>query len=225
MQSIVLLHGALGSDRQMEPLRKHLSESFGVHVLCFEGHGDRASNRSLSIAHFSENLTTFLNEKGLVNPIVFGYSMGGYVALYLEAKSPGTFSKIVTLGTKFNWNPDVAAKEVRMLQPNIIEDKVPKFAAHLAIIHAPNDWKENMRNTAIMMEEMGENPPLDEVNLAKITCPVHLLLGSKDMMVTESETLVIKEQLADAKFNLLEGVEHPIEKLELGKLDEFIFNE
>jgi pimeloyl-ACP methyl ester carboxylesterase len=221
MQSIVLLHGALGSDRQIEPLRKHLSESFDVHVLCFEGHGDRASNRPLAIPHFSENLMTFLNEKDLVSPMVFGYSMGGYVALYTEAKFSGTFAKIITLGTKFNWNPDIAAKEVRMLQPDIIEDKVPKFAAHLAKMHAPNDWKENMRNTATMMEEMGDNPPLGAVDLAKVKCPVHLLLGSKDMMVTDSETLAIKEELDNAMFDVLEGVEHPIEKLELGKLDGF----
>lgn len=222
MQSIVLLHGALGSDRQLEPLRKHLSESFNVHVLCFEGHGERNTDRGLSIQNFSENLIHFLEAKKLEKPLVFGYSMGGYVALYSEAKFPGTFSRMVTLGTKFHWTADVAAKEVRMLQPDIIEEKVPKFAGHLAKMHAPNDWKENMRNTAKMMEEMGENPPLNDVDLSKIQCPVQLLLGSKDMMVTESETLVIKAQLSNAKFDMLEGVEHPIEKLELAWLDDFL---
>jgi len=151
--------------------------------------------------------------------MVFGYSMGGYVALYNEAQSPGTFKKIVTLGTKFNWTPDVAAKEVRMLNPDIIEEKVPKFAAHLSRMHESNDWKENMRNTATMMEAMGNNPPLNEVDLSKVNCPVHLLVGDKDMMVSKAETLVIKEQLSDVRFDILEGVEHPIEKLDLAKLD------
>lgn len=220
MQSIVLLHGALGSDRQMEPLKNHLSEKFDVHVLCFEGHGGR--NGSLAIQNFSENLTEFLNENNLKSPLVFGYSMGGYVALYTEAKLPVTFEKIVTLGTKFNWNPDVAAKEVRMLNPEIVEEKVPKFAAHLSRVHEPNDWKENMRNTAAMMEAMGENPPLNEVDLSNVQCPVHLLLGEKDIMVSEDETLVIKDQLPNAQFNILDGVEHPIEKLELGTLGAYL---
>ncbi|GAB5417681.1 MAG: hypothetical protein Crog4KO_26670 [Crocinitomicaceae bacterium] len=219
MKSIVLLHGALGSDRQMEPLKKHLSESFDVHVLCFEGHGERKSDRPLAICNFSENLMEFLEEHSLKNPLVFGYSMGGYVALYSEAKFPGTFSKIVTLGTKFHWTLDTAAKEVRMLQPEIIEDKVPKFAAHLANMHAPNDWKENMRNTAKMMEAMGENPPLNEIDLSNIKCPVQLLRGTNDAMVSEQETLGVEAQLPNAEFDRLDEVEHPIEKLELGLLD------
>ena len=53
MQSIILLHGALGSDRQMEALREHLSQSYDVHVLCFEGHGERESERDLAIQNFS----------------------------------------------------------------------------------------------------------------------------------------------------------------------------
>lgn len=220
MQSIVLLHGALGSDRQMEPLKNHLSKNFDVHVLCFEGHGER--NGLLAIQNFSANLTDFLKEKNLESPLVFGYSMGGYVALYNEAQSPGTFSKIVTLGTKFNWTPEVAAREVRMLNPDIVEEKVPKFASHLSRMHEPNDWKENMRNTASMMEVMGENPPLNEVDLSQVQCPVNLLVGEKDVMVSEAETLVIKEQLSNVRFNVLEGVEHPIEKLELGKLEDFL---
>lgn len=222
MQSIILLHGALGADRQLEPLKVHLSDSFDVHVLCFEGHGNRKATRALAIEHFSENLTDFIRENKLEKSLVFGYSMGGYVALYTEAKSPGTFAKIVTLGTKFRWNPDVAAKEVRMLQPEIIEDKVPKFAEHLSRMHAPNDWKENMRDTAKMMEKMGEHPPFNDVDLSKVSCPVHLLLGEKDMMVSEAETLEILEQLPEARFDMLDAVEHPIEKLELTKLNEFL---
>ncbi len=222
MQSIVLLHGALGSDRQLEPLKNHLSEKFDVHVLCFEGHGARNGNRDLAIQNFSENLLEFLKEKNLEKPMVFGYSMGGYVALYTEAKHPGILSKIITLGTKFHWTPEVAAKEIRMLNPEIIEEKVPKFAAHLSRMHAPNDWKENMRNTAAMMQAMGKNPPINKVDLSNVKCPVHLLLGEKDVMVTEEETMVINDQLSDVQFDILEGVEHPMEKLDLGVLEAYV---
>lgn len=222
MKSLILLHGALGADRQMEPLKAHLEGKFDVHTLCFEGHGIRTTDRPLGIAHFSENLLDFLNEKSLDKPLVFGFSMGGYVALYTEALFPGTFEKIITLGTKFRWTPDIAAREVRMLQPEIIETKVPKFAAHQAKMHAPNDWKAVMRATADMMEAMGEKPPLNAVDLKAVKCPVHLLLGEKDTMVSEQETLEIKAVLKDATFGQLPGVEHPIEKLELSVLDRFL---
>lgn len=222
MKSIILLHGALGSDRQMQPLQQRLSESFDVHLLCFEGHGERTTDRDLSIAYFSENLKVFIEEKKLKQPLVFGYSMGGYVALYMEAKHPGALSGIITLGTKFLWTPDIAAREVRMLQPDLVEEKVPKFAAHLSRMHAPNDWKENMKNTATMMEEMGNNPPMNAVDLSKVNSPVQLLLGTKDTMVTEAETRAILEQLPNARLDMLTGVEHPIEKLDLMLLDGYL---
>ena len=223
MKSLILLHGALGADRQMEPLKAHLAGMFDVHTVCFEGHGTRTTHRPLAIAHFSENLRDFLKDKPFDKPLVFGFSMGGYVALYTEALFPGTFEKIITLGTKFHWSPDVAAREVRMLQPEIIEVKVPKFAAHQSKMHAPNDWKDIMRSTADMMEAMGENPPLNAVDLKAVKCPVHLLLGEKDTMVSEQETLGIKKMLEDASYDRLSGVEHPIEKLDLSRLDAFLF--
>jgi pimeloyl-ACP methyl ester carboxylesterase len=221
MQSILLLHGALGSDRQMEPLKAFLSERFDVHVLCFEGHGNRKSNRKLAIPYFSENVQDYLTEKNLKQPMVFGYSMGGYVALYTEAICPATFKKIVTFGTKFEWNPDVAAREVRMLHPEVIEDKVPKFAAYLDGLHRPSDWKIVMKNTAEMMEEMGAHPPLSDVDLQRVKCPVHLLLGTKDTMVSKEETVAIQEQLLRAQFDFLEDAEHAIVRLNLSSLQPY----
>lgn len=222
MRKMILLHGALGSELQLEPLKNVLKQSFEVFSFSFEGHGEKATNRPLEIANFSENLLEFVAENHLEKSSIFGYSMGGYVALYTEALRPGTFAQITTLGTKFLWNPDSSAREVRMLQPEIIEEKVPKFAAHLARMHAPNDWKENMRATAEMMERMGEHPPLDAVDLSQIQLPVQLLLGTKDAMVSVEETLRIQEQLPHAKFDLLENVEHPIEKLDLNLLLPFL---
>ena len=82
MSDILLLHGALGSNRQLEPLKQVLNENCNFHTLCFEGHGARATGNPLRIEHFSNNLLEFLQETGLKKPLVFGYSMGGYVALY-----------------------------------------------------------------------------------------------------------------------------------------------
>jgi pimeloyl-ACP methyl ester carboxylesterase len=144
--------------------------------------------------------------------------MGGYVALYLEANQPESVGKVMTLGTKFNWNPEGAAKEVRMLNPSIIEEKVPRFAEHLSKIHAPNDWKSNMIKTADMMLVMGENPPLNQALYSKVNSKVLLTLGEKDQMVTREETESVLRQLPNAKLLLFPDFEHPIEKVNLDQL-------
>ncbi|NRA11912.1 MAG: alpha/beta hydrolase [Crocinitomicaceae bacterium] len=212
-QDLILLHGALGSKLQLDPLKSELENDFNVHSFNFEGHGDRSSNNELSILRFAKNLKEFITQKKLDQPDIFGYSMGGYVALFLEASHPNSVGKIMTLGTKFNWNPEGAAKEVRMLNPNIIEEKVPRFAEHLSQMQAPNDWKVNMLKTADMMSAMEEKPPLNENLYRQINSEVLLTLGDKDQMVTREETEFVLKQLSNAKLVIFPEFQHPIEKV------------
>ena len=121
----------------------------------FEGHGGRPSDRPYSIDAFSENLVSFIHEKELNQANIFGYSMGGYVALKTAQTRPDLINKIFTLGTKFNWSPESAAKEVKMLNPDKIEEKVPAFAKALQERHSPGDWKVVLRKTSEMMIDLG----------------------------------------------------------------------
>ncbi len=114
---LLLLHGALGSEKQLFPLRKLLSETRKVYTLNFEGHGDFKSESNFSISLFRENVVSFLKEKNFPKVDIFGYSMGGYVALDLAYNHPNLVMNIITLGTKFSWNPTFAATEIKKLNP------------------------------------------------------------------------------------------------------------
>lgn len=211
--SILLLHGALGSEAQFKNLKETLSQSFQVHSLSFEGHGGRASDRPFSMSHFVENVVDYLDENELDTVNIFGYSMGGYVALMLAQMHPNRVKRIVTLGTKFAWNPEFSAMEVRKLNPDKIEEKVPRFAQFLENVHAPLDWKEVVTNTADMMIDLGDKRPLEK-HYSTISCPTLITLGSLDNMSTEEESKSVAEQLPNGQFQLIPGVEHPIEKVE-----------
>src|SRR5688572_10854421 len=155
MKSILLLHGALGAKSQLEPLKHLLQSTFDVHTLNFEGHGDRPSEKDYSMDLFAQNLKDYLDQHNLKNVLVFGYSMGGYVALRLAQKHPAYFEKIITLGTKFNWTPETAAKEVKMLDADKIQEKVPAFAHALSKLHSATDWRLVLKKTAAMMLDLG----------------------------------------------------------------------
>lgn len=217
-QDLILLHGALGSKLQLAPLKSELENDFNVLSFNFEGHGDRPTDGDLSIHQFSENLKEFIVVNGLTQPNIFGYSMGGYVALYLEANNTNSIGKVMTLGTKLNWTPEGASKEVRMLNPSIIEEKVPRFAEHLSKMHSPNDWKSNMLKTAEMMSAMGKNPPLNDGLYSKVKSEVLLTLGEKDQMVSLNETKHVLGRLPNAKLLLFPDFEHPIEKVNIDQL-------
>ena len=215
--SILLLHGALGSEAQFKALKNTLSDSFEVHTLNFEGHGGRASERAFSMVCFVENVIDYLNDNDLDSVNIFGYSMGGYVALVLAQMHPNRVKKIMTLGTKFAWNPEFSAMEVRKLNPEKIEEKVPRFAQFLEKVHATVDWKKVVTNTADMMIDLGDKRPLEN-HYSTISCPTLITLGSLDNMSTEEESRAVANQLSNGDFQLIPDTEHPIEKVDAAEL-------
>lgn len=220
-KSILLLHGALGSAKQFNQLTKALSSSFDVYSFSFEGHGGVESNRPFAMNHFMENTIDYMEEHHIESSSIFGYSMGGYVALTMASKHPEKVEKIITLGTKFDWTPEFAASEVRKLNPEKIEEKVPRFAEHLKRTHEPLDWKEVVRDTANMMRGLGENNPLAH-NYSTISAPTLIALGSLDSMSSEVESRDVAEQLSQGNFKLIPNLEHPIEKADANELAQLI---
>lgn len=211
MKKLIILHGALGSKAQFEVLAKLLETHFGIYTFDFDGHGAKsASETNYSIELFARNLEAFMKSNHIEKPLIFGYSMGGFVALKLESMCPGSIEQLVTLGTKFDWTPASAEKEVKMLNAEKIEEKVPSFAAYLKSLHGEDNWKKVLERTARMMLEMGNEPVLTAADFSQIQVPVQLLRGSKDIMVSEEETEKVREQLADSTYREVANWQHPI---------------
>lgn len=211
--TLLLLHGALGAASQMAPLITLLESHYEVFTLNFEGHGGRLSSQEFSIQLFASNVADFLKEKEVGRLNVFGYSMGGYVALHLALQHPGLFNSLVTLGTKFDWTPESAAKELRMLDPDKIEAKVPAFSQRLHALHAPDDWKEIVRKTGRMMERMGAGERIEHASFPNLRIPVTIGLGEQDRMVSVEESTTVADLLPNGSFVSLPDVVHPIDQV------------
>jgi esterase/lipase len=216
--SVLLLHGAIGSKQQLEPLAALLKDNFEVHTLNFSGHGGIDFSTQFNIHHFAKEVLAYLKQFPEKKFHVFGYSMGGYVALYLEKIQPGTFQSIYTLATKFNWDAATAEKESKMLNPDLIEMKLPAFAKELAERHGVNNWKILLKKTAVMMLEMGEKTPLSNDDFKNIHTPVMLTLGDMDKMVSKEETVAVKNKLPKGFFKSYLNWPHPIEKIDIATL-------
>jgi pimeloyl-ACP methyl ester carboxylesterase len=224
MKDLILLHGALGSRRQFSALVQLLSPHFNVHTFNFEGHGDRASEKAFSMALFSKNLLDFLDKSGIESAHVFGYSMGGYVALHTAHKQPDRLRKIMTLGTKFNWTAETAAQETKMLNPTKIKEKVPSYALKLQAEHAPNDWEELLVKTAEMMLELGKGKGLKYNDLKQINHSVTIAIGSLDRMVSLQESEAAAKALPQGALWVAEGFKHPLERVNPQQLSEKIID-
>ncbi|MBK6418752.1 MAG: hypothetical protein IPF79_06155 [Ignavibacteria bacterium] len=103
---ITILHGALGSAHQFEPLRTTLG--LPSQVITFHGHGGTADvDQPWDIELFSRQLELELESGAHQQPAqIFGYSMGGYVAIDCALRRPDLIGRIVTLGTKLQWTQE-----------------------------------------------------------------------------------------------------------------------
>lgn len=221
--SLLLLHGAIGAASQLQPLAAQLAAHYDVHLPEFPGHGGTPlPEQPFSIALFAEATLQYIRQHELKEITIFGYSMGGYVALYLARQYPDLISRIITLGTKFHWDEATAAREVKMLDADIIIQKVPAFADNLARLHAPNDWKTVLQKTAEMLFGMGVDNPLKPTDYKDITTPSLIMLGDRDKMVTLPETVAAYNAIPGAQMAVLPGTPHPVEQVSLSLLTFFL---
>ena len=89
MQKLLLLHGALGNAHSLQPLANELQNDFEIHSLTFEGHGgSEIPTHDFTIPDFAEEVIAYLNQNNINEIALFGYSMGGFVGLYLAKHFP-----------------------------------------------------------------------------------------------------------------------------------------
>ncbi len=213
---IVIVHGALGSAAQMQPIADALSAIGKVHCLELPGHGETPLHDTSPFAMhtFADALFDAITSRGWRQPLVFGYSMGGYVALLLESRSPGTLGGIVTLGTKFEWTPDVAAGAAARLDPAVLQAKAPAFAELLRVRHAgAGGWEQMMTRTAALLVALGAAPLLTAESLAAVKSPVRVAAGARDDTLADGEATRLADLLPNASSAVLPDVPHPIERV------------
>lgn len=222
MKNIVLLHGALGDASQLSRLKQELSGRFKCYSFTFHGHGKNSlDEQPFSIDSFGEELKTFIFENHISGCQIFGYSMGGFVATYLAHKNPSLISKVITYGTQFNWTPEISGKETSLLNPEAIEAKVPAFAASLEKTHGSH-WKAVLKRTAELMTNLGADNPLGDDILQSIQNEITILRGSEDSMVEVDYSRQVSMLLPHAEFHEIEGAPHPLQKVDLTALLQYI---
>lgn len=213
MKNLILLHGALGHSDLFKYYQEKLSIYFNIYTPLFSGHGNvDLDETGITIEKYTQELAEFIEQEKLNNVHIFGHSMGGYIALYCASQNPGKINSIMTLGTKFNWTEEQALKESKMLNPDIIIEKIPKYAELLELHHGTK-WKKLLPAIAKMMVSLGENPPLKGPVLAAINIPVQIMVGDQDHMVSIEESVEVFKILPNAKLAVLPDTKHSMEKV------------
>jgi len=220
---ILLLHGFLGSIQQMEPLAECLKDRFQVYMYDLPGHhGKSFPEEKFTFTTLQQHLYEYIKEFQLNGCMVFGYELGGYLALTLEAKKSGTFDSIFTWGTDFDWSHQKVQTYRQLFAADKIEMQDSLLADKLNLLHFPSDWKEICKETLNLIDYTQKHP-LSESEIDNISCKVRIALGDQEEHITIEESAHFYRQLPQGSLLVLPQTKHNLEELNLNLLkDELI---
>lgn len=176
------------------------------------GHGDAPKpHETAAYAAVEAGVAAVLPDR----PVdAIGFSLGARIVLTLAAEDPARFARIVVAGVGANlFNPspsDLIARAVEGGEAGeAAANPVVQYFAGLAA-HPGTD------RAALAACIRSPRPRLDAGTLAKVTCPVLVVLGDRDF-AGPADPLV--EALPDATFRPLRGVDHFATPKDFGFID------
>ena len=213
---LILLHGALSNASQLTPLQQALADKFDVHNLNFPGHQKGDSYKgAFDVQTLTAFVADYIEQHQLDMPHIFGYSLGGYVALNLASQHPQKIGRVYSLATHFFWTSDFAQKNIAHLNADKMLEKVPAFAQNLQQKFGDDYWRVILDKTKDMMQKLGDNDLLPENVLRNITNPVVVALGEQDKLVDKAASQAVAASLANGQFCPLANTKHLFEQLDI----------
>ena len=208
MKKLIVIHGALGNGEEFEKIIPFLGSKYEIVNYEIPHHGFKQdSTTPFNMTAITEDFCDFLEEQG--RSIIYGFSLGGYVALCAAQQSTKNIEGIITQGTKLDWSPDIAAKEVKGLDLDFLKKKAPPFYNYLHDLHGDylNDLLEK---TVAFMQGLGNNPLLFRGELNKVDIPVRMIRGGKDRMVSKNETINVCNMIGNCHYSEIPFFPHPL---------------
>jgi pimeloyl-ACP methyl ester carboxylesterase len=181
---VILLHGNGGEHDHLSVMVDQL-DSAGYLVLALDSRGQGA-NAPLSEYHYvdmAEDVYALIEELGLKQPAVFGWSDGGNVALQLEVLHPGTLGAIVTSGA------------------NIFPEGVE------ASFWAEFSKQKESNSIAPLVRMMLYEPQMSFEDMKKVACPALIVAGEYDLIDT-AHTRAIASNIPRGRVLYLPGEDH-----------------
>ncbi|HLI94685.1 MAG TPA: alpha/beta hydrolase, partial [Candidatus Baltobacteraceae bacterium] len=119
---LVVLHGANGSGASMQPLTDQLEAHTEIFAPDLIGQGGRPLPERLTIEEMASDVIAQMDARGIRQTYLFGYSSGGYLALYLARHYPERFIAVSALAVKYVFDARTVAHWTHLADPKRIRE-------------------------------------------------------------------------------------------------------
>lgn len=189
---LILLHGNGENCEYFEHQMACFCHAYRVIAIDTRGHGKSPrGNAPFSIKQFAEDLNDFMVEKGVEKAILLGFSDGGNIALEFALKYSERIEKLILNGS--NLYP--SGVKALYQWPIEVGYRVAKFFSKKS---------EKAKQNAELLGLMVNEPHIEPSELVRLTMPVLVIAGTKDM-IKESHTRLIYKSLPNAQLAIIEG--------------------
>ena len=181
---LVLLHGAYMTVEAMGPILPGLAETRRVIAVEQQGHGRTADvDRPITYEGMADDTAALIRHLGIEEPDVFGFSMGGGVALQLAIRHPALARKLVVASASYT--SDGMQPELHEMVPGITPEMFagsPIEEAYLEVAPNPGDFPklvEKLKRLDMTPFDWGAE------NVRGIEAPALILVGDADAISLE----------------------------------------
>jgi pimeloyl-ACP methyl ester carboxylesterase len=185
-EPLLLLHGGLGQIEMFGPVLTLLEEKRRVIAVDLHGHGRTSlGNRPISHVDMGNDLAVILRELGYDQVDVFGYSMGGAVALRFAIQHGEMVRRLVVGSAGYaqdGFYPEMLPQQaaVGAAMADMMKD-TPMYQSYVAVAPNPDEFPALLDRMGAMMRT-----PFDWSDDVKtLRMPVMLVFADSDMFRLE----------------------------------------
>ncbi len=229
--TVVLLHGGPGSfdHSYFKPDFERLSMEAQVIYLDLRGHGRSAwgDPADWSFEVCADDLHAFCDALGIARPVVYGHSLGGYVAMVYGARHPGHAGGLVLQSTNARFDLARVVEEFRRAGGDEVAEIVERSYnndpsviteewARCWTLFGPWVPGEEEKTRTVVNKELNA-PGIDLMlgfdvveDLAHIDCPTLVSVGELDPITPVAAAQEIVDALPEeiAQLDVIEGAGH-----------------
>jgi proline iminopeptidase len=230
--TVVLLHGGPGGfdHSYFKPEFARLSEVAQVVYLDLRGHGrsEWGAPERWRVELCADDLREFCDTLGIAKPVVYGHSLGGFVAMVYAARHPGCAGALVLQSTMARFDLNRLVEEFRRVGGDQVAAVVERVYGGDSRTVTPEEWApcwrlfgpwvvgEQERARTVVNQELNE-PGLELMRrfdvvdqLSRIDCPTLVCVGELDPMTPVAAAREIADALPEGigRLEVVEGAGH-----------------
>ena len=187
---LLLLHGNGEDGTYFVHQVEEFSRDFTVYAIDTRGHGQSPRGGApFTISQFADDLLAFMDRQGLPRADILGFSDGGNIALIFALRHPDRVRRLILNGA--NLDPKGVKPLVQL--PIVL-------GYHFASLSKSPKAKARAELLGLMVNE----PHIDPAELGKLSMPVLVIAGTRDM-IRENHTRLIANRIPNARLLLIPG--------------------